>query len=225
MKDKILQSFTIDSAMPPFTIPGRMTQPAKAVKVGKAPVIDSKMVQGEWPGEFHTLNREPSRMAASSTPVLVKFSYDNKNIYIGANITMFDPSNIIKGSTWEKNDGLEVAIAGKTSKGNPANFVVRIYPDGTIQSLTVAGAPVESAKRLEKEVRFITMINQPQRGGKGWSCEMAIPVEILGIKPGPGLKVAFNMTAYCNEYGKWHCWEGTQSESWNLDQAGTLLFE
>ena len=33
------------------------------------------------------------------------------------------------------------------------------------------------------------------------------------------------MSAFCSEFGEWHCWEGTQAESWRLDQAGTLLFK
>ena len=36
------------------------------------------------------------------------------------------------------------------------------------------------------------------------------------------MKIAFNMSAFCSEFGEWHCWEGTLAESWRLDQAGML---
>jgi hypothetical protein len=223
--NNMLQSLAIDSAMPAYSIPLRMTQVAKVVKVSKAPVLDGSIAAIEWPGEFYTLDREPSRLPASGAPVLVKLSYNNKYIYLGANVTMFDPANISKGTIWGKDDGLEVSIAGKTSKGRPAIFLVRLFADGTVQSLTLAGADEESAKHLEKELRFFTVIKPKQRNGGGWNCELAIPFDVLGLKPASGMKIAFNMCAFCNEYGKWHCWEGTRGESWNLDQAGILQLQ
>ena len=60
---------------------------------------------------------------------------------------------------------------------------------------------------------------------KGWRGEWAIPCAALGLKPAPGVKMAFNMAAFCSEFGEWHCWEGTLAETWRLDQAGTLQFK
>ena len=216
----VQQAFIIDSAMPPYSIPGRKGS-TKAMRVSKAPTLDGNIEYSEWSGETYQLNREPSRLISSGWFPRVKLAYDDKFLYIGGNIIMRDPGLISKGSTWGKDDGLEVSIAGKTSKGAAATFVVRVYSDGTIQSITDAGAPAESAQRLRKEIRITANNFIPRRGG-GWSCEWAIPFKALGLKPAPGLKIAFNMCAYVNEYDNWHYWEGTQGKGWNMDQAGIL---
>ena len=57
---------------------------------------------------------------------------------------------------------------------------------------------------------------------KGWIGEWAIPLNAIGLKPKPDMNIAFNMCAFINEYDKWHCWEGTLGESWQVDQAGVL---
>ena len=222
--DGVLQAFIIDSAMPAYSFPGRRTAPIKAVRVSKAPILDGNIELSEWPGEFYYLNRDPSRFTTSGWPPIVKLSYDNKFLYLGVTVVMADPGRISRGSVWGKDDGLEVSIAGEISKGMPAIFVVRLYADGTVQSITDAGAPAASAQRLGKELRIITKDQKPTSGG-GWSCEWAIPFKALGLKPVQGLKVAFNMRSYVNEYGKWHCWEGTKGESWQVDQAGILQLE
>ena len=64
-----------------------------------------------------------------------------------------------------------------------------------------------------------------ERPRRGWIAEWAIPLDALGIKPKPDLKVPFNMSAYINEYDNWHCWEGTQGETWEVDRAGALQFK
>jgi hypothetical protein len=216
------QAFTIDSVMPSTPIPGRKTYPIEVVHTVKAPALDGNLASDEWPGDFQRIDREPSRLPASGAPVLVKFSYDDQFLYIGAIVTMFEPEKISKGSAWGKDDGVEISLGGFTGKGMPTTFVIRAYVDGTIQSITDAGATAMAAGQLGKEVRFISKMKEKRGNGGGWIGEWAIPLRAIGLKPKPGLKVAFNMCAYINEYGKWHCWEGTQGESWQVGQAGML---
>ncbi len=136
---------------------------------------------------------------------------------------MFEPARISPGSAWETDDGVEIDIAGKTPDGQPATFVIRGYANGTLQSVTDAGAPADAAERLGRGVRFAAGVEKGRSGqARGWRGEWAIPFELLGLKLVPGLKVPFNMAAFCGEFGEWHCWEGTQAENWQLDQAGTL---
>jgi len=220
--DGFLKGFTIDSVMPSYNIPARRTQPAKAVRVGKTPVLDGTIELSEWPGTFHQLDREPSRMPVSGAPVLVKFSYDNKYIYIGAMITMFDPTRISKGPEWEKNDGFEVILAGKASDKSSAVKAIRVFADGTVKGDGNAGA-----KELQylKDVRAVTRILDQQKRGGGWHCEMAIPLKALGIKPAAGISIPFNMSAFVNEYDGWHCWEGMGEDSRDISGAGMLQFQ
>jgi len=219
-KDKLPQAFTIDSTMPVSPVLWHKTDPIPVMRSLKAPTLDGNLAAGEWPGEFQRLDRNPSRQYYSGAPVLVKFSYDQKFLYVAATMTMFESENIILGSTWKKDDGVEISIGGFTGKNKPTTFVIRSYVDGTIQSITDAGADAHSAAQLAKGVRFVAKIAEKPR--KGWSGEWMIPLESLGLKSTPDLKIAFNMCAYINEYEKWHCWEGTYQESWQVNQAGML---
>ena len=224
-KDGVPQRFTINDTLPAEPAPGRKTRPAEVVRVSVAPAIDGDLKPAEWPGKFQTLDREPSRFTVGGAPVLAKLAYDDTCLYVAANVTMFGPATVSTNSVWGKDDGVEISLAGQTSEGKPVTFVVRGYPCGAVQSATDAGAPAEAAARLGQAVRFAARAISGSGGalfGKGWRAEWAIPFSALGLTPAPGLTVPFNMSAFCSEFGEWHCWEGTQAESWRLDQTGTL---
>jgi hypothetical protein len=216
------QSYRIDSAMPPVPLPVHKTRPVDVIRSIKAPALDGILETNEWPGGYQYLDRLPSRWSYTGAPVLVKFFWDNKFLFIGSMLTMFNIAHISKGYIWGKDDGVEISISG-FDKGKPATFVVRGYVNGTVQSVTDAGASAEAAKRLGKGVRYVAKIME--KPGKGWICEWAIPLEAVGLKPKPDMKVPFNMCAFVNEYDKWHCWEGTLGESWEVDKAGILQFK
>lgn len=216
------QAFTIDSAMPFVPVPAHKTRPVDVVRYARAPTLDGDLAADEWPGEFQRMDRSLSRWPYSGAPVMVKFSWDNKFLYIGAMMIMFDINNISKGDKWGKDDGVEISIGG-FDKGKPATYVIRSYVNGTVQSVTDAGATVVAAQRLGKGVRFVSKIMEKPR--KGWIGEWAIPLDALGLKTKPDLKTVFNICAFINEYDKWHCWEGTLGESWEVDKAGMLQFK
>ena len=225
-KDGAAQPFTIDDAMPPVPVPGRKAGPAVAAHVSVAPTLDGQITPSEWPGKIQTLDREPSRYTVGGAPVLAKLAYDEQCLYVGATVTMFEPAKLSLGSTWGTDDGVEICIAGTLPDGTPASFIIRGYAGGTVQSATEAGAPTEAAARLGTELRFVAAVTKGASGNpKGWKGEWAIPFAALGLKPTAELKVAFNLSAFCSEFGEWHCWEGTLAENWRLDQAGTLQLE
>lgn len=227
-KDGAPQAFTIGDSMPVEPAPGRKSGSAEAVRAAAAPAIDGDIAMAEWPGKLQTLDREPSRHSVGGAPTLAKFAYDDRCLYVAANVTMFGPANVSTGSVWGKDDGVEICIAGKTPDGQPATFVIRGFAGGTLQSATDAGAPAEAAARLGRETRFAVQSAKGPGGtlfGRGWRGEWAIPLAALGLTPSPGLKVAFNMGAYYSEFGEWRCWEGTRAETWRLAEAGTLLFQ
>lgn len=226
-KDGKPQAFTISDTVPAEPAPGRKTGSAVAERTAVAPDIDGDIKTGEWPGRLETLDREPARYSVGGSPTLAKFAYDGQCLYVSANVTMFGPAKVSTNSVWGKDDGVEIAIAGRAPDGQPATFVVRGFAGGALQSATDAGAPAEASARLGKETRFA--VRSVGAGaalfGRGWRGEWAIPLAALGLKPEPNLKVGFNMAAFYSEFGEWHCWEGTQAENWKLDQAGTLLFK
>ncbi len=204
------QAFTIGDAMPTEPAPGRKTWSAEAVRAAAVPTLDGEITAQEWPGKIQTLDREPSRHSGGGAPVLAKFCYDDQCLYVSANVTMFAPAKVSTGATWGQDDGVEICIAGQTPDGETVTFVIRGYAGGAVQSVTDAGAPDEAAARLGKGVRFAAKLTKSWGETlKGWHGEWAIPLAALGLKPESGLKVSFNMAAFCSEFQEWHCWEGT----------------
>ncbi len=218
-KDDAAQPFTIDDAMPPVPEPGRRGA-AVVVRATEAPTLDGEIGAEEWPGPGLSLNRNPSRRDASGVPITGEVSYDDRFLYVAVSAGIYDIKKLRKGSAWGKDDGAELAIGGTTSEGKPVTFVIRGYSNGTVQSVTDAGATADAAERLGKAVRFATTTWR-----HGWRGEWLIPLDALGLKPVPGLKVPFNLVVFRAEDEIWRCWEGTLAETWRVDQAGTLQFK
>ncbi len=217
-KDGAAQAFTIDDAMPASPTPQAKKWAFPVVRAAQAPTIDGDVRPDEWPGQNQRLDRGVTRDPAVGPPVFVKMCYDDRCLYVMATLVMFDPAKMRRGTRWGYDDGAEVCIAGKTPAGRPATFVIHGFACGKVESVTDAGAPAADAERLGKAVRFATK-NWKKWGG-GWYGEWAIPWDALGLKPTPGLKVAFNLGAFRSEDEVWTCWEGTLAQNWRLDQAG-----
>ena len=222
-KDGAPQPFTIDDAMPPVPKPERRTSAVAVARAAQPPTLDGEIDTKEWSGALLGLDRDPSRWNASGAPVFARLSYDDRFLYVAIMTPMFELDKLRKGMAWGQDDGAEISIAGKTPDGKPATFVVRGFAGGSVQSVTDAGAPATAAERLGKEVRFAAKIYGKDRGG--WRGEWAIPLDALGLKPEPGIKVSFNLGVFRSEDGVSRCWEGTLAENWRLDQAGMLQFK
>jgi hypothetical protein len=154
-RDGAAQPFTIEAAMPRVPQPGRRGA-AAVVRATEAPTLDGEIGSKEWPGPALTLNRDPSRWGASGVPISAEISYDDRFLYVAVSAGIYDMKKLREGTAWGNDDGAEIAIAGKTSEGKPVTFVIRGYPNGTVQSVTDAGAPAVAANRLGKAIRFAT---------------------------------------------------------------------
>jgi hypothetical protein len=218
------QAFTINDAMPPVTTPARRTSAVAVERVSKPPTLDGEIGWDEWPRATVNLDREPSRWNASGAPVFAKLAYDDQCLYVAVNVTMFEADKLTTGAKWGKDDGAEVCITGKTPDGNPLNFVVHGFANGTFESVTLAGAPADAAERLGKVVRFCAKPYGKTKGDwkSGWRSEWAIPWDVLGLKPTRGQKIAFNLGVRRIEDTVWRCYEGTLRQNWRLDQAATM---
>jgi hypothetical protein len=216
------QAFSIGDAMPAAAAPGRRTYPFSVARVRQPPVLDGEIGADEWPGSFQSVDREPSRWSASGAPAFVKFAYDDQCLYVAVNVVLFDINRLRKGRAWGRDDGAEVCIAG-----GAGTFVLRGFAEGSIASVTDAGAPADTAERLGQAARFAAKPYGKTAGDwkSGWRGEWAIPFEALGIRPEAGKKVAFNLGIYRAEDGLWRCLEGSQAENWRLDQAAQIQFK
>ncbi len=219
------QAFTIDDAMPPTATPARKTGSAKAVRTAAPPPLEGAFTPEQWPGDIYQLDRDISRLPACGPPALMKLCCDDQCLYVAVTITMFEPAVISTGATWQQDDGVEIALAGRTPDGLPTVFILRGYAGGALESAPDGGAPAEACDALRRAVRFSAETIPGRDGGaKGWRGHWAIPFDALGITPQAGTRTPFNVCAFCSQYAEWHCWEGTRAETWRLDEAGMLLF-
>ena len=214
------QAFTIEDAMPPMPPPARRTKPIEAVRIATPPTLDGEIGQEEWPAMV-TLDREPSRWTAGGAPAYARIAYDERCLYVAVNVVVFDVTQLQKNSTWGRDDGAEICIAGTSG-----TFVIRGFAGGSVQSVTDGGVSAAAADCLGKAVRFMAKPYGSKKGDwkSGWRGEWAIPFEALGLKPASGQKVGFNIGVYRAQDDRRLCLEGTLAESWRLDQAATLQF-
>ena len=213
------RAFIIDAAMPEMPPPGRRLSPFNVVRANAPPTLDGEVRPQEWPGGMSGVSREPSRWEAAGAPAFASFSYDDQCLYVAVKAVLFDVTKLRKGSAWGQDDGTEICVAG-----NQSIFVLHGFANETIQSVTDGGASAAAVAQLGRAVHFAAKSYGKTKGDwqSGWSCEWAIPFDVLGIKPKPGLKIPFNIGLYRAEDGVWSCLEGTLAENWKLDQAATL---
>jgi hypothetical protein len=222
-KEGRARAFTIDDAMPAADPPKRMTWSAAAVRVAEPPALDGEIGSDEWPGSLLRLDRDPTRWPASGAPVFAELAYDDQCLYVALNVVTFDVSTLGTGKVLGEDDGAEVSISGNAPDGRPVTFVMRGFPDGTVESVPDAGAPADAARRLGEAVGFVAKPYGKTRGG--WRSEWSLPFESLGIDPKPGLKIPFNLAVYRSEDQVWRLWEGTLAESWRLEEGGTVVLK
>ncbi len=203
------QAFTIGDAMPPSQSPARRTSAYGVERMPQAPKLDGEIGWDEWPRTMLQLDRDKSRWSAAGAPIFAKVGYDDRNLYVAVNVSMFDVSKLRKGSVWSEDDGIEISIAGAGT-----THVFRGFADGSVRSMTGA---------VPAGVQFAAKQFGTRMGG--WRGEWAIPLEAIGVKAAPGVKVAFNIAVFRAADQVLRQLEGTLAESWKVDQAATLQFK
>jgi hypothetical protein len=216
------QPFTIADALPSTPPPARRTYPVAVPRVSQPPALDGEIGWNEWPNANVSLDREPSRADASGKLAFAKLAYDDHCLYVAVSVALFDVTKLTTGTTWGKDDGAEVCIAGKEG-----TFVIHGFAGGAHESVALAGAPDDAAERLGKAVRFavktvVVKGNKASLSSGSWRSEWAIPWDALGLKPTPGQKIAFNLGVRRTEDNVWRCYEGTLAQNWRLDEVGTM---
>jgi len=212
------QAFTIGDAMPPVPPPARRTVPYTVERMAQPPKLDGEIGWDEWPRAMLQLERDKSRWSASGAPVFAKMGYDGRYLYIAVNVAMFEVGKLRQGPVWGEDDGIEVSIAGAGT-----TYVLRGFADGTVRSVTDAGATAAAAARAGAAVQFAARRFGTTMGG--WRGEWAIPLEAIGLKAGAGVKASFNLAMFRAEDRVLRVLEGTLGESWRVDQAATLQFK
>ena len=156
------------------------------------PTVDGVFADGEWDGDFCHLERSPERRLSGFADALARCMWDDENLYVSVIAANFPDGKLSVGSTWGRDDGLELDL------GN--GRIVRGFNDGTTQAEPAAFAA---------GVRAVA-------AGKGKSghhnpnfarYEIAVSWTALGLKPKAGLEIPFALTAYVSDARQYKCYD------------------
>ncbi|MDX9981281.1 MAG: right-handed parallel beta-helix repeat-containing protein [Lentisphaeria bacterium] len=193
-------------------------QPVLAVRRG-TPATDGVIGADEYPGEAAPVAETPGRAQVKDRPAALRVAYDDSCLYVAVRVFARGPLRLSEPPVWGQHDGLEVCLRVHGEKPGPT-FVLHGFPGGTFASVTDAGAPNAQAETLGQGTRFAARGNDD-----GWTAEWAIPFAALGVQSQPGLTFGFNTGVNRTETGDWIIWAGALSQTWLLDNAGTLRLE
>ena len=209
------------SPRPPRGKPNpRNTRPVVAHRARGKITIDGRLGAREWPDDRIELTESPARHPIPGPPSYAKVCYDANNLYVAVIVVVKETAKLRLGDQWGKHDGAEVCVQDIAGDKPGAIFVLHGFANGRCESVTDAGAPAAKAKALGVATRYAA-----RAGDKCWTAEWAIPLGVVGPRPGPGGKLAFNLGIWRSESEEWIAWVGTLRENWRLQQAGVLLFE
>ncbi|MEN6547904.1 MAG: right-handed parallel beta-helix repeat-containing protein [Armatimonadia bacterium] len=180
-------------------------------------------VLGEWPwGDTKALmelREEYSGGTTAGLPSLACAAYDDEALYIAVRNPMRRPDALVMSGPWGGRDGLEIAFQDAESKQAPILNLYG-YPDGSLESVTTAGASTAQAEKLGKATEY-----RARRYEGGWECEWRIPWAATGIDPAKVKRLRFNLGVRKMEDNAWVIWRGTGGYTFDLPNAGMLILK
>lgn len=189
--------------------PERPQQPFQAPlavpRAKAAPTIDGTFADGEWAGDFMRIDVTPDRRQTGYSSELVRFMWDDDNLYVSMLTANFGSGTISLGSTWGKDDGVKLDLRGGRE--------IQAFNDGTT---------LIRPDSLAKAVR-IAALGKGKTGHPNPNLaryEMAIPWSALGVTPKAGLEIPFNAFSFMSEYKVMKCWDGLDADPKLHLQAG-----
>jgi hypothetical protein len=145
-------------------------------------------------------------------------AHDAAKLYVGVRIVSDPGKPITLTTAWGQDDATEVAIRRGADARAPI-IVLRGYPDGHFESSREAGAPAADARQAGQMARFAARVI----GNGRWDAEWEIPFEALGIDPAKESTLRFNLTVHRSADRQWVMWQGTDAQSWRVDEAGVIV--
>jgi len=207
-----------------FEIPGFKVVPrvSPEYRVPKRSDINVDGMLSEWPwGDLKAVmecREEYSGGDTAGLPSLACAAYDDQALYVAIRNPLRQPDKMVLTGGWGNRDGLELAFQDAVSKPEGPILNLYGYPDGTIESPTIAGASTAQAARLKQGVTYAA-----RRYEKGWECEWRIPWSATGIDPAKVKKLRFNIGVRKMEDGAWVVWRGTGGYNFDVAKAGVLI--
>lgn len=170
---------------------------------------------GAWPGEAFALAQTPSAVPLAAAPASAQVARTADRLLVRVTVPA---AKVTKGADWRTDDGIEVCLGGKTPDGKATTWVVRGYPNGTLEISDEAGTPAAAHAAARAGIVF-----QATSSEKDWTGVWQLPFALLGIEPKGTLP--FNLGVYRSEDRQWINWIGTQGPTWKLESAGLLRLE
>jgi hypothetical protein len=207
-----------------FVIPGyqaRARVPAEYA-VHKRSGLKADGVLDEWPlGDAKAVmecREEYSGGDTAGLPSVACAAYDDQALYLAVRNPARRPDKLVMTGSWGGRDGLELAFQDAVSKPEGPVLNLYGYPDGTIESVTTAGASTAQAEKLRQGVTYAA-----KRTDKGWECEWRIPWSATGIDPAKVKRLRFNIGVRKMEDNAWVVWRGTGGYNFDVAKAGVLV--
>ncbi len=190
---------------------------ANATAMPKPPVVDGKLDGDEWPSGGIGLGELPDQRRARGAPLLAKLCADPAHLYVGLTVVNMFPEDRKLGHRWAADEGAELAVQGKRADGQPVVYVLRGFADGTMESLTSAGASADEAEAFRRAAEYAAAVDRTV-----WRCEWKIPLSALRATPSDDT-LPLNVTVYRSEDDQFIQWAGTRGETWDLKSGGRLV--
>ncbi|MEW6359369.1 MAG: right-handed parallel beta-helix repeat-containing protein [Planctomycetota bacterium] len=211
---------TISDAIPiPPPKPRETPLYANVAPLAKPPVLDGKLEGDEWPPGGTGLGELPDQRRARGAPLMAKLCADATDLYLGVTVVSMYPEERKLGRAWGKDEGVEIAVEGKRPDGQPVTYVLRVFTDGTFDSLTVGGATEAEAKALAQAMGYAAAVDK-----QVWRSEWRIPFAALRFAPADKAVLPLNVTVYRSENNQFIQWAGALGETWDLKRGGRLVF-
>jgi hypothetical protein len=180
-------------------------------------VVDGAISADEYPGAPARVAETPGREILKDRPGSVRVAYDDTCLYVAIRVLAKAPYKVSNPPVWGQDDGLEVCLRTQDGKKHGPTFVLHGFPNGTFESVTDAATPKTKVEALGKGTRYAT-----RQGQTEWTAEWAIPLAAIGAKAKPGQTLGFNVGIHRLETADWLIWAGALSQTWLLDNAGTV---
>jgi hypothetical protein len=209
-----------------FELPGYRAKPRVSAEYTVPRRGDIKVdgVLSEWPLDdpkaVMECREEYSGGDTAGLPSVACAAYDDQALYVAVRNPMRRPDKLVMTGGWGGRDGLELAFQDAVSKPEGPVLNLYGYPDGTIESLTIAGASAAQAEQLKQGVTYAA-----RRTDKGWECEWRLPWSATGIDPTKVKRLRFNLGVRKVEDAAWVVWRGTGGYNFDVAKAGVLVLQ
>ncbi|MBN1673508.1 MAG: right-handed parallel beta-helix repeat-containing protein [Kiritimatiellae bacterium] len=193
----------------------------KVLRAHRGIKVDGEVTSEEWYEAFEGNAMALGAASRNGSPESrAWFRYDDQALYVAIENTVAATAPLRTGSTWPRDDAVEIAIRDTAAGASAPILVLRGYPLGQFESSDEAGAPPAAVQRAANGVQYAARVVDHTH----WNTEWRIPWSSLGINPARHRRFAFNLTARKTATNQFVMWCGV-GPSWNVDEAGLIELE